>query len=192
MGYQPDDGRTLAGYLPDTDGIPVGRLPDSPVDVHRTRTGRLGGRIVPAEWTRPDRGICPAARRQLNRSPKGRKLPNYGKSPASPSGEAGLCCVQQEWGGRDLAEKCERSVKAAKVHTLFIMIWYIMSHNLADGRREEGLYEKIPAEGLPAGADHGPVCGDIRRAAGYRGHGSGYGAAAGLCWRCWWCWDYMC
>ena len=68
------------------------------VDVHRTRTGRLGGRIVPAERTRPDRGIRPAARRHLNRPPKGRKLPNYGKSPASPSGEAGLCCVQQEWG----------------------------------------------------------------------------------------------
>ena len=78
-----------------------------------------------------------------------------------------------------MAGKCERSVKAAKVHTLFIMIWYIMSHNLADGRREEGLYEKIPAEGLPAGADHGPVCGDIWRAAGHGGHGSGYGAAAG-------------
>lgn len=42
-----------------------------------------------------------------------------------------------------MAEKCERSVKAAKVHILFIMIWYIMSHTLTDGRREEGLYEKI-------------------------------------------------
>ena len=94
-----------------------------------------------------------------------------------------------------MAEKCERSVKAAKVHTLFIMIWYIMSHTLADGCREEGLYEKFRLR------DYLPVlimvlCAVIFGVLLATGSWIWIRCRSwwqtGLCWRCWWCWDYMC